>query len=221
MNRLQIIDIEQRCHNYINTLLEVDSDITIVKNPIKIIPPYLGEAEIKLIIIGQDPTVKNPKSRDKIKVTLNLNEENNGALKRYIENQICKPLGLTLDNVYATNLFKYFYSAPPAKHYLMLKKHSEPNIDLLKDEIAEFSNVPIITLGEPLLRLLSNDKAKLRNYWGYDGKTKMTAGLFNYVSTQDSRIGRWLFPFPHQPSTRKQFYKETIEKYINFVKEKM
>ena len=138
---------------------------------IKLTPvaPFQIGNEIKLIIIGQDPTIKNEKSRSKITSTLNLNKS--GALKNYIY-EICIGLGLNMENVYATNVFKYFYTIPPAQTMQVLKVHLQPNLELLKTEIASFPKAKIITLGEPVLQLLTTDKNLVKDYWDYNRKTK-------------------------------------------------
>lgn len=188
-----------------------------LSNPVKggFVPPFMGKADIKLVVIGQDPTIKNEQQREKIKCTLNLDKA--GALRRYIE-EICNGLGIGIENVYATNLFKYFYSVPPAKTFDVLKKHLQPNLRLLKKELSVFPSMPIITLGEPLLKLLVNDKAKVRDYWGYDSNTHASNGIFKFVSDDENRLDRVLFPFCHQPSLRKAFYKDTLVDYIQFVR---
>jgi len=180
-----------------------------------VIPPCRGNKEIKLIILGQDPTVKNAAGRRKITCTLNLDERN--ALRNYAEN-ICDGLGITMENVYATNLFKYFYTIPPANTPDVLKAHLGPNLALLKQELAEFGNVPVITLGEPVLKLFKDDKAKVRIYWDYNEKEKKTDRRFACSQANDNELKRQFFPFPHQPSLRKEFYKETLEEYLGFVK---
>ncbi|MBQ4548575.1 MAG: hypothetical protein IJA42_05240 [Bacteroidales bacterium] len=91
----------------------IDFDLSPVK-------PYIGDEEIKLIIIGQDPTIRNIQRRKYINTTLNLDK--NGALKTYVEN-ICRELDISVQNVYATNIFKYFYSIPPADTPNVLIKH--------------------------------------------------------------------------------------------------
>jgi len=58
--------------------------------------PFQGRGEIKLIVLGQDPTVHNPKHRKKLKVTLLLNQP--GRLRTYIED-ICKGLDLGLKKI--------------------------------------------------------------------------------------------------------------------------
>lgn len=65
--------------------------------------PFKGNDRIKLIVIGQDPTITEVKERGKIKTTLKLDAP--GPLRRYIES-ICRGLEITIENVYATNLFK-------------------------------------------------------------------------------------------------------------------
>jgi len=83
-----------------------------------------------------------------------------------VEN-ICRELDISVQNVYATNIFKYFYSIPPADTPNVLIKHKTQNIELLRKEIECYKDSPIITLGEPVLRLLTNEGEKVRNYWNF------------------------------------------------------
>ncbi len=189
------------------------------------IPPFIGNGQIKLIIIGQDPTIEDESERDKITCTLNLDKK--GPLKNYV-NKICKGLGITLDNVYATNLFKYFFKDPPAVVYNVLVQQLMLNLQLLQDEISDYKDCPIITLGEPVLQLLSNDNNKVRICWDYDdyvinnkcngcnGCTKCKN--FNMVLPDDNKLGRLIFPFPHIRSLGKNLYKNNLDNYIDYVK---
>ena len=62
--------------------------------------PFRGRGKIRLIVLGQDPTVQNPEYRKKIKVTLLLNQP--GGLRTYL-GKICYALDIDLDeNIYAT-----------------------------------------------------------------------------------------------------------------------
>lgn len=191
----------------------------------KIVPPYIGGGEIKLVIIGQDPTVRNPKSRKNITCTLNLNKPKS-ALYRYIDG-ICSGLGITMENVYATNLFKYFYSTPPAGTPEVLQSHLESNLKLLKDELSDLNlstDCPIITLGEPVLKLLlnqdvQNKEKKVRFYWDYNSTTKSSDKHFCFVDESKNVLSLKFYPFCHQPSMRKQFYKNCLIDYISFLKE--
>jgi len=185
---------------------------------LNVIPPFKGKKEIKLIIIGQDPTIRNIKSRKNITCTLNLNKNN--SLKTFIRS-ICEKLGITLDNVYATNLFKYFYTYPPADTIKVLQAHLEPNLELLKHELDEYKGLPIITLGQPLLQLLCGDNALIRTFWDYDKKTGKTNGNFSYSNANENKLNRDFYPFPHQPSIRKEFYKNTLASYTLFMRSKI
>ncbi len=188
-------------------------------NPIDLTHPFIfpfqGREIIKLIIIGQDPTIKNVTSRKNITRTLNLDKNN--SLRRYIED-ICSGLGITLDNVYATNLFKYFYTIPPAKTMEVLKMHLQPNLELLKQEIAEYNNVAIITLGEPVLQLLTDEKSKVRVFWDYNAETGSSNGNFTFSMAKENKLKKDFSPFPHQPSIRKVFYKNTLAEYLKDMK---
>lgn len=193
------------------------------ENPIekhRVIPPFFNSsASIKLVIIGQDPTIKRAERRKEIDCTLNLNKP--GAIRKYVEH-ICFELGISIEEVYATNLFKYFYTFPPARTLSILKSHLKPNLVLLEKELSAIPQCPIITLGEPVLKLLVNDNAKVRDCWGYEKKTSMTNEQFKFIHANDNKLNRILFPFCHQPSfSRIPFYKETLDQYIHFVKSKL
>jgi len=182
-------------------------------DPVK---PYWGKGEIKLIIIGQDPTIKNEERRKNITCTLNLDKK--GSLKKYIEEDICFGLGITIENVYATNIFKYFYSERPATTFNVMQYHLKENISLLVDELNQFQNAKIITLGEPVLRLLVGSSRRVRYFWDYNQETKISNGNYSFSPGTNNLLGRDIFPFPHQPSLRKNFYRDHRHQYIEFVK---
>lgn len=192
------------------------------ENPISkdsgFVPPFNKDGkDVKLIIIGQDPTIKNVERRKGITTTLNL--DISGALRRYVE-EICNGLNISLSNVYATNVFKYFYTIPPAQTFEVLEKHLSPNLVLLEKELSNYPNCPIVSLGEPVLKLLVNKNVKVRDYWGYDAKTHKSTQSFKCVLPEENKLNRIIFPFCHQPSIRKDFYKDNLNQYVRFVKEK-
>lgn len=194
--------------------LKLEKDL--INNPIDMmldpLPPFKGSGEIKLIIIGQDPTIKNKDQRKKIRITLNLDK--NGSLKSYISG-ICSSLGFGIDNVYATNVFKYFYKDPPAQTLDVLCCHLEPNLRLLRTELLTYPNLPIITLGEPVLQLLSRIPVdKVRRYWDY--ANGFSGHSFKKCS--DNNLGRPFYPLPHQPSCGRKFYSENLKQYLDFVR---
>lgn len=191
----------------------VENPIDVSLNPVK---PYMGKGEIKLIIIGQDPTIKNEERRKNITCTLNLDKK--GSLKKYIEEDICFGLGISLENVYATNVFKYFYSERPATTFNVMKYHLKENLTLLVDELDQFQNATILTLGEPVLRLLVGSSKRVRHFWDYNQETKISNGNYSFSLGANNLLGRDIFPFPHQPSLRKNFYRDYRHQYIEFVK---
>lgn len=179
------------------------------------VPPFQWGGDVKTIIIGQDPTIRNELTRRKIKFTLNLDKE--GALKRYLST-ICSGLGVQFENLYATNIFKYFYTVPPANTINVLKAHLNPNFELLKKEVSEFPDAKIITLGEPVLQLLTDENIRVRQFWGYDKKSGESNKNFSFCKASENKLKRDFYPFPHQPSVRKQFYKLNLEAYIEYMK---
>ena len=182
---------------------------------------FRGTGKIKLVILGQDPTVKNEASRKRIKTVLNLDKNN--SLRRYLV-EVCTGLGLDLDeNVYATNYFKNFFIKPPTQidEIDVFTAFAPYWLPILKEEIAEFPEVPLITLGEPLLGAVVrlNASPKVRDYWGYNSGWKVgVTEPFSHLEQDMNVLKRMSFPFPHQPSIQKQFYRERIGWYIDFVK---
>jgi uracil-DNA glycosylase len=197
--------------------------------PTDFIPSIFMEAKdsrnIQLVLLGQDPTVKKPGSRSKVTAVLNL-DKLSGSLYKYVSN-ICSGLGLELSqHVYATNFVKNFSIKPPAqiKECDILDKLGQYWLPLLKEELRLFPGCPVLTLGEPLLELLLKDKHKafVHRYWDYKPNWKQNRpASFSSVAPEENKLGRRLFPFPHQPSLRKEFYRATLEPYLNYVKSKM
>ena len=184
-------------------------------------PPFRGEAKIRLIILGQDPTVHSPENRKKLKVTLNLDQP--GGLRRYV-GDICKGLDLDLDkNIYATNLLKNFFAFPPdimrKKDPQFFQKAADYWIPLLKEEIEEFENVPVLTLGEPVLNSLTNspDRVLIRYYWGFEGRGQYGRN-FGYIKPTENLLSRVIFPFPHLPGLTHPLYRQQMNGYLGFMK---
>jgi uracil-DNA glycosylase len=183
----------------------------------------VNTSDIRLVVIGQDPTVKNEKARPRIKTVLNLDKPR-GRLYEYIS-KICNELGLSLhEQVYATNFAKNFFIKPPTiiEEYNILKMVSPYWLSLLQRELAMFPNAIVITLGEPLLSVLMYDRSKalVKLYWDHKKDwQKYPTRNYSYIEATTNRTGRALFPFPHQPSySRIQFYNNTLNHYIQYVK---
>jgi len=183
--------------------------------------PYLGNGPVKLVVLGQDPTVKNAASRRLIKTVLNLDKK--GSARSYLA-CVCQGLGIDLEhNVYATNLYKNFFIQPPTqiKEIDIFRTFLNKWLPLLEEELAQFAGVPVITLGEPVLTplLKSGVPIRLREYWGYTSEWEIgQLQPLKYIRPDNNLLGRTIFPFPHQPSLRKQFYKKRMNEYIAFMK---
>ncbi|MCX6078805.1 MAG: hypothetical protein NTW32_04655 [Chloroflexi bacterium] len=133
----------------------------------------MGSGSIKLIVLGQDPTVKNEASRKSIKTVLNLDK--NGSARAYLSG-VSQKLGIDLkQHVYATNLFKNFFVQPPTqiKQIDIFQTFLPAWLPYLKDELAQYPDIPVITLGEPVLQtiLMPGLPDRLREYWGVHGTT--------------------------------------------------
>lgn len=184
--------------------------------------PFRGRGKIRLIVLGQDPTVQNPEYRKKIKVTLLLDQP--GGLRTYLE-KVCKALDIDLDeNIYATNLLKNFFTVPPdtmrKKDPQFFRKAADHWIPFLKKEIKEFKEVPVLPLGEPVLNCLtkSSDRVLIRNHWGYEGPAQYSQN-FSYIKPTKNVLSRVVFPFPHIPGLRHKFYRQQMDGYLAFTKE--
>jgi hypothetical protein len=183
--------------------------------------PFRGRGKIKLIVLGQDPTVHDPEYKKKIKVVLLLNQP--GGLRRYV-GDICNALDIELDdNVYATNLLKNFFTVPPDKmrkeNPQFFQKAADHWIPLLKEEIEEFENVPILPLGEPVLNCLtkSPDWTFIRYSWGYEGPAKYRQN-FSCIEPEENVLSRVIFPFPHLPGLTHKIYRQQKDGYLVFMK---
>jgi len=192
-----------------------------VDGTLSIPQPYRGLGLIRLIVVGQDPTVKDAEGRKVIRTVLNL--DRNGSVRAYIEG-VCRELGIRLtENVYATNLYKNFFVRPPTQilESDIFREFLDFWLPVLEEELREFVGVPGITLGEPVLRalVLEPASAKVQDYWGYTPEwMKGGSKPFGYVRSVDNRLKRTIFPFTHQPSLRKQFYKAKMKEYVSFVR---
>lgn len=181
--------------------------------------------DVRLIVIGQDPTVKKETSRTTIETVLNLDKPQ-GSLYKYLS-LICDGLGLKLcQHVYATNYAKNFFIRPPTQitECDLLAKLAQYWLPLLQQELSLFPDRPVLTLGQPLLKTLVIDPRKgfVRRYWGYSHNWKENCKTdFLYVAPEDNELRRRLFPFPHQPSLRKPFYKEMLQPYLAYMKSSM
>jgi hypothetical protein len=217
------VNILEKAYQKLNELRRDTSISNYIDLHLRIPSPYIGKGPIKLFVLGQDPTVKNEQSRSSIKTVLNLDKR--GSVLVYLSD-VCKKLGIILNlNVYATNIFKNFFIQPPTqiKEIDIFQTFLPFWLPVLKEELALFPNIPVITLGQPVMQTIIKPGVPIlvRDYWGYTTEWKEgNLGSFHFIKHKDNILGRLVFPFPHQPSIRKEFYKQRMDDYIAFMKEK-
>jgi hypothetical protein len=194
--------------------LRADGDLSQYLGPEEHCPaPYRGPAPIRLVVLGQDPTVRSRTTRARLDTVLDLNR--GGNLRAFV-GRIAGELRTTLDSVYATNVVKSFFEVPPTEYEepRILARFAERWMGLLHRELAELPDVPVVTLGEPVLALLATGPAprRVREYWGHQGAEPRA------LAPEENVLGRRVYPFPHQPSLAGTFYRRSFDKYAAFVR---
>jgi hypothetical protein len=188
----------------------------------KIPAVHKGSGKIKMIIIGQDPTVKNKASRKNITSVLGLDRP--GKMQRYAFS-LCERLGIDpINELYATNLFKNFFEEPPDHNSDVFHKFFKYWFPVLEEELSKYRGIPVITLGDKVLEFLSNENADklVRNYWGYTEDWHRGGGnSMKHIPPDENLLGKPVFPFPRQPSIIKEFYASRLDRYVDYIKQNM
>jgi uracil-DNA glycosylase len=186
--------------------------------------PYCGNGTIRLVLLGQDPTVGVEGSRDAVKTVLNL--DRGGSLRTFL-GAVCQELDLSLEeNVYATNVCKNFFTQPPtAVTDIDLIATCAPHwMSLLRQELAWFPQVAVLSLGKPVLSALVRPgfTQDVKPYWGYrPGWSANGFGSFRLVSAGESAIDRAFFPFIHLNTRNEPFYSTRFKDCLAFVRDRL
>lgn len=181
--------------------------------------PFGPTRDARLVILGQDPTVKRPESRARVRVVLNL--DRGGALRTYLR-EVCDIFALDLDSeVAAFNVANNFFTAPPTQlPDGVLLTAVDRWMPVVRDQLGCHPHACVMSLGEPVLELLAREDAsrRVREYWGYiNAKVAGDPARFRALPGSKSRFARDIYPFPHQPSRGRRFYKLTLPEYARFV----
>jgi uracil-DNA glycosylase len=188
--------------------------------------PFLGSGDIRLIIVGQDPTIAQEKNRRHMHTVLNLDKKR--GMWTYLE-QLCLRLELSLaENVYATNACKNFFVLQPKsikdKYDIDVLAASAPVwLPVLKEELAAFPKAMVVSLGEPVLAMLvrKSFSRELKYYWGYDSQWKLgNKNNMQVVTADQSMIERPFHPFAHHQTwiNRQGFYHLKFNEYLAYVR---
>ncbi|MCB9457411.1 MAG: hypothetical protein H6671_15610 [Anaerolineaceae bacterium] len=184
--------------------------------------PFHGSGDIRLVIIGQDPTVRLKSSRDQVNMVLDLDKKNSN-LYRFL-NKVCEALGLSLnEHVYATNAYKNFFTQPPTsiKQVNVLEFSAPVWLPVLQYELNSFPQAAVMSLGQPVLSMLvKSDHRQDRSvcyYWGHPSFPG--AEQFKSVSAEESTVNRRIFPMVHlNTRNTNRFYHANETNYINYMK---
>jgi hypothetical protein len=192
--------------------------------------PFLGSGEIRLVILGQDPTVENLATRKKVTTVLML--DGKGHLPRFLSS-VCERLGYSLENLYATNVSKNFFRETPTQIKgqtgIDVVGLTNPRwLPLLQGELSWFPKAAVLTLGEPILRSLVRPcySQDVKTYWGYQ-REWLRKGFesFKPVTAEQSLIDRKFFPFVHLNTNRKSrggaFYQARCGDYLDFIRDQI
>lgn len=215
-------DIERRSEEILGQILKNPHLKKYVDQTLNIPRAFKGTGDIRLVVLGQDPTVKNPAARKSIDCVLNLDRD--GNLRAYLV-RICGELEIDLEkNVYATNCLKNFFIEPPTelseRKIEVIEDSLAYWLPLLKEELAMYPHVPVIVFGDPILKhlLLHGKDHSIRDYWDYSPEWKDSPERrFRFIRPDDNHLRRQLFPFPHEPSHKAEFYQANLSAYIKFM----
>lgn len=218
------LDIDERATAILQALAR-DPLLASYIDPSHDIPKvYCGIGTIRLIILGQDPTVDDPAGRAKVKQVLKVKQR--GPLHNYIQ-RICLDLQFDLcRNIYATNFVKNFFTRKPTqvKEVDLLAEASFYWLPLLRDELAQFPGIPVITLGEPLLShiVIGGASPLVHDYWGYlADHPGQSSKEWHFLRPDQNLLGRVVFPFPHLPSLQKDLYRDHLRDYLAYMRREL
>jgi uracil-DNA glycosylase len=226
----KIDDLMQRSGEVVSTLAR-DPVLQAHVNPNPPLPrPFYGSGDIRLVIVGQDPTVANENTRKKVTTALMLNGK--GHLTRFLS-EVWTALGLSSENVYATNLCKNFFEKTPTQ----IEKTDGVDViglaaphwlPVLRQELAWFPEALVITLGEPVVRSLVRPgfAQEVKSYWGYrQGWASKGFDPFCTATAEQTVIKRGFFPLVHLNTNRKsnsaKFYQARFKDCLAFLRDQM
>lgn len=159
----------------------------------RIDPFHKAGNKLKLLLIGQDPTISNEPERVNTVLMLNETQGRNGQLRKWLEKELFGIDNFKEIEVYATNLVKCQFDYPPTKSQEGALKFLEPRFKLCKKylikEICNFKPDIILTLGESAHKLFSKEievvsgnlKGKMKeDFTGKFVKASINGVEFNY-----------------------------------------
>lgn len=120
---------------------------------LRLVPSYFKEGgEPKLMLIGQDPTIRQ--QPDRVKQVLMLDDQNS-QLSRWLREEVFGESNFSSMTLYATNLVKCSFDEPPSRlgGLKFLRPYFANCKDHLAKEISRFQPTLLLTLGEAAHKL--------------------------------------------------------------------
>ncbi len=179
---------------------------------IKLLTKPIRGTTPSIMLVGQDPTI----AKGQVSSVLDL-ENTSGNLYKYITVDILNHTGLTLNNIYATNLIKCQFpnnQTPKSiseKHKVKLKDFLHPFFFNCKhwfsQEVRKINPKIILSLGEPVHQLLIEEFS-----WNVPMRMKNAFGNVYKVNLLDNNV--LYIPCIHINTRRHRHYKERWQKFI-------
>jgi len=127
----------------------------------KIDPYYQSGDKIRLMLIGQDPTIFDDPDRVSTVLMLNETSGRNAQLRRWLERELFGADNFGKIELYATNLVKCQFPSPPSKNQVGALKFLKPRFEYCKihlfKEVERYKPELVLTLGESAHKLFSNE----------------------------------------------------------------
>lgn len=131
------------------------------KNISRIDPFYKIGTGLKLLLIGQDPTIFEEPERVNTVLMLNETKGRNGQLRKWLEKELIGTENFDKIEIYATNSVKCQFDKPPTLSNEGPLKFLKPKFEFCKfyliNEIENYKPDIVLTLGETAHKLFSKE----------------------------------------------------------------
>lgn len=140
----------------------------IICNACEISPFYKQEGQIKVMLIGQDPTIRRTDTQVKSVLMLTNDKVPRSNLQRWIEDEVFGNSDYPKIQLYATNLVKCRFAEQPSNSkegaYHFLELCFDNCVRYLREEIKSFRPSLVISLGETAHKLFCKELYPPENF---------------------------------------------------------
>lgn len=140
----------------------------IICNAYEISPFYKEEGQIKVMLIGQDPTIRRASIEVKSVLMLTNDKVHRSNLQKWIEEEVFGNSDYPKIQLYATNLVKCRFAKQPSNckegAYIFLESCFKNCVRYLREEIKSFRPSLVISLGETAHKLLCKELYPPKNF---------------------------------------------------------